>query len=152
MGCNYTFLEFSAGGLDKGGTRVLYLPRIGFCVRSETFRDSQIPKNSVDNLKAFCLLITAPLFLILRRAEKHVMSSKKQSCENSHGPAEASLPIGESDLKFLENKSMASMKDALSAVRELSAARVDAKLSVSRLAGVARELRELIKVMSIYGC
>ncbi len=43
------------------------------------------------------------------------------------------------------------MEDALSSVRELSAARLDAKLSVARLAGVARELRELIKVMSVYG-
>lgn len=57
-----------------------------------------------------------------------------------------------SDLKSLENKSISSLKNALSAVRELSAARLEAKLSVSRLAGVARELRELIKVMSVYKC
>jgi hypothetical protein len=45
-----------------------------------------------------------------------------------------------------------SLKGALDAVRELSAARLEAKLSVSRLTGVARELKELIRVISVYGC
>ncbi len=53
-------------------------------------------------------------------------------------------------LPTLEKQSVNSLESALTAVRELSVARQKAKLSVSRLAGVARELRELIKVMSAY--
>jgi hypothetical protein len=41
------------------------------------------------------------------------------------------------------------LEAALTAVQELSTARTAAKLSTSRLRGVARELRELIKVMSV---
>ncbi len=40
---------------------------------------------------------------------------------------------------------------ALIAVRELTAQRLEEKLSVARLMGVNRELRELVKVMSVYG-
>lgn len=55
-------------------------------------------------------------------------------------------------LDALERHSLDALEGALVSVRELSSARSEAKLSVSRLAGVARELRELIKVMSVYGC
>ncbi len=54
-------------------------------------------------------------------------------------------------LKMLEKESIASLEYALDAVRSLAAARIEAKLSASRLTGVARELRELLKVMSVYG-
>ena len=46
---------------------------------------------------------------------------------------------------------VAAIERAISATKDLTARRLDAKLSVSRLNGVARELRELIKVMSVYG-
>lgn len=46
---------------------------------------------------------------------------------------------------------IAAIENALAAVREFSAQRLAAKLSVSRLMGVARELKELLKVMSVYG-
>ncbi len=46
---------------------------------------------------------------------------------------------------------VAALEGALARVRDLSAQRLQAKLSVSRLTGVARELRELLKVMSVYG-
>jgi hypothetical protein len=39
---------------------------------------------------------------------------------------------------------------ALEAVRELASRRLEEKLSISRLAGVARELKDLVKVMSAY--
>ncbi len=54
-------------------------------------------------------------------------------------------------LKLLEKESLSSIEYALDAVRTLAAARIEAKLSASRLTGVARELRELLKVMSVYG-
>jgi hypothetical protein len=56
------------------------------------------------------------------------------------------------DLASLERKSIASLENALSVLRELSAARAGAKLSVGRLNGITRELRDLIKVLSQYGC
>lgn len=40
---------------------------------------------------------------------------------------------------------------AIAAVRVLIAQRLESKLSVARLNGVARELRELLKVISVYG-
>lgn len=46
---------------------------------------------------------------------------------------------------------VAALDEALSAVRNLIAQRLEAKLSVARLSGVARELKELLKVMSVYG-
>ncbi len=46
---------------------------------------------------------------------------------------------------------VAALHAALDAVRELTGLRLEAKLSVSRLNGVARELKELLKVMSVYG-
>ncbi len=46
---------------------------------------------------------------------------------------------------------IAALESALAAVRDLSAQRLREKLSVSRLMGVARELKELLKVMSVYG-
>lgn len=46
---------------------------------------------------------------------------------------------------------IAALENALAAVRELSAQRLAAHLSVSRLTGVARELKDLLKVMSVYG-
>lgn len=55
-------------------------------------------------------------------------------------------------LSELERGAISSLQAALSSVRTLSDARLLAKLSVSRLVGVSRELRELIKVMSVYGC
>lgn len=65
------------------------------------------------------------------------MSTKKNK------PAQIYAPTPESVVAALE--------EALAAAKELAARRLDAKLSVSRLNGVARELRELIKVMSVYG-
>lgn len=43
------------------------------------------------------------------------------------------------------------LEAAIAAVRDLSARRLEQHLSVARLMGVARELKELVKVMSIYG-
>ncbi len=43
------------------------------------------------------------------------------------------------------------LEAAIAAVRDLAAQRLEAKLSISRLMGVARELKELLKVMSVYG-
>ncbi len=43
------------------------------------------------------------------------------------------------------------LQAAIEAVRELSARRLEQRLSVARLLGVTRELQELIKVMSVYG-
>ncbi len=43
------------------------------------------------------------------------------------------------------------LEAAIEAVRELSARRLEQRLSVARLMGVSRELQELVKVMSIYG-
>ena len=80
------------------------------------------------------------------------MSPKQQPPGGIDAQAGTGLNSDIRMLKFLENKSIASLENALSAVRELSAARLDSKLSVARLAGVARELSELIKVMSVYGC
>jgi hypothetical protein len=46
---------------------------------------------------------------------------------------------------------VAALNAALDSVRGLSTQRLEAKLSVARLSGVARELKELLKVMSVYG-
>lgn len=46
---------------------------------------------------------------------------------------------------------VAALEGALAAVKDLTARRLEAKLSVSHLSCVARELRNLIKVMSVYG-
>jgi hypothetical protein len=40
---------------------------------------------------------------------------------------------------------------AIRAAREMTEERMREKLSVSRLVGVVRELKELLKVMSVYG-
>ncbi len=40
---------------------------------------------------------------------------------------------------------------AIEAARVLAAQRLEQRLSVARLMGVSRELKELVKVMSIYG-
>jgi hypothetical protein len=58
----------------------------------------------------------------------------------------------EENLSSLENKALCSMKAALSEITNLAIARRRAKLSTSRTRGVAAELRELIKLLSEYGC
>lgn len=80
------------------------------------------------------------------------MTPKRQAVAQAMKKAAQQKAKVPADLKSLENKSMSSLENALAAIKELSAARLEAKLSVARLAGVARELRELIKVMSVYGC
>lgn len=55
-------------------------------------------------------------------------------------------------LEPFENRVIDALKIALAEVKALLAARRRAKLSVSRVAGVARELGELIKVLTNYGC
>ncbi len=40
---------------------------------------------------------------------------------------------------------------AIEAARVLAARRLEQRLSVARILGVSRELKELVKVMSIYG-
>jgi hypothetical protein len=47
-------------------------------------------------------------------------------------------------------RATAALTAALAHVDALTAARYDRKLSISRLLGVSRELKELIKVMSAY--
>jgi hypothetical protein len=42
------------------------------------------------------------------------------------------------------------LERALEAVRGLTARRLEAKLSIMRLLGVAREIRDLLKIMSAY--
>jgi hypothetical protein len=56
------------------------------------------------------------------------------------------------DIKSLEHNAVTSIKNALSALHSLSAARTVARLSAFRLAGIARELRDLLEVLSRYGC
>jgi hypothetical protein len=43
------------------------------------------------------------------------------------------------------------IQTAIAAVRELTDRRREEKLSIARLMGVSRELKELVKVMSVYG-
>jgi hypothetical protein len=73
------------------------------------------------------------------RVQKKItrMSNKKSKPETSSAATPESVVAG--------------LERALAGVRDLSAQRLEAKLSVARLNGVARELRELIKVMSVYG-
>ncbi len=107
----------------------------------------------VNNLQATCLLIIAPSVSLLEaRLNTHIMSSKKTSCKEAVGQAGIGMQTRTPNLELLEQKSMVSLENAVAAVRELSAARLEAKLSASRLTGVTRELRELIRVLSIYGC
>lgn len=67
---------------------------------------------------------------------------------NRHAAQTGSRP----DPGQLEKQALTALEAALSQIKELSDERLRAKLSVSRIAGVARELRELIKVLSTYGC
>ncbi len=46
---------------------------------------------------------------------------------------------------------VAALECAIALVCDLAAQRREAKMSVARLAGLARELKELVKVMSAYG-
>jgi hypothetical protein len=55
------------------------------------------------------------------------------------------------ELKLKERECLAALEYAFEAARTLAEARRRAKLSASRPVGVARELKELIKVMSVYG-
>ena len=82
-------------------------------------------------------------------------TSSKQNQEpvtQTQKPVIAVAPTFEANLKELETKCMESLKASLENVRSLAEMRLGAKLSSSRLTGVAHELRELIKVMSVYGC
>lgn len=54
-------------------------------------------------------------------------------------------------LKIMERECKASLEMALDAAKTLAAARTEAKMSASRPTSIARELRELIKVISAYG-
>jgi hypothetical protein len=45
---------------------------------------------------------------------------------------------------------LSALTGALDAAQELCISRLEAKLSITRLLGVIREIRELIKVMSVY--
>lgn len=68
-------------------------------------------------------------------------------------PAETGKSAQPADRLFqLERRVISYLEAALVAVQDLSDAKREAKLSVSRLLGVSRELRELIKVMTLYGC
>lgn len=99
----------------------------------------------VENRQAFCLSITAPPDPLSEEREKTSAMVEKQV----RGRVEIYAP---KDLSSLEKQVAASMDAALCDIRNLCKARIEAKLSVSRIKGVARELRELIKVLSKYGC
>jgi len=55
------------------------------------------------------------------------------------------------NLKIMERECKASLELALESARTLAALREQAKLSASRPLAIARELKELIKVISAYG-
>lgn len=83
-------------------------------------------------------------------APPETMNAAAQKDHTSDPAIDADAKID--GLRKLEIETVESMKTALERVRELSKERLDAKQSVSRIMGVARELKELIKVMSVYGC
>ncbi len=62
-------------------------------------------------------------------------------------PAQTAPPIQNQTA----DTAITAMRAALDSVYELIDGRLGARLSVSRLMGVARELKELLKVMSVYG-
>lgn len=53
-------------------------------------------------------------------------------------------------LKTFERKTIGIMKESLVLLNQLAEIRADCKMSNSRVTGVAKELKELIKVMSVY--
>jgi hypothetical protein len=79
-------------------------------------------------------------------------SGSTERMEGAQATPKSATQTTNGTLQSLEKRSFNALESALTAVRELATARAAAKLSSSRLAGVARELRELIKVMSVYGC
>lgn len=54
------------------------------------------------------------------------------------------------ELKRAEEKAIELLEQTLEAINELAQVRLKCKLSNSRVAGVYRELKELLKVMSVY--
>jgi hypothetical protein len=75
-------------------------------------------------------------------------TSKKMSKKNNlpnHAPAAGvATAAGPASV-------VAALRTAIDAVNEMTRRRTAEHLSVSRLRGVARELGELVKVMSVYG-
>lgn len=53
-------------------------------------------------------------------------------------------------LKESQEKAIESLRNALNNLKKLADTRANNKMSNSRVNGVARELKELIKVMSVY--
>jgi hypothetical protein len=86
----------------------------------------------------------------LRKATvRKAAQTPKPTSVSAIEPASAANP--EPSRETTPTAVIAALENALAAVRDLSAQRLRAKLSVSRLMGVSRELKELLKVMSVYG-
>lgn len=64
---------------------------------------------------------------------------------------EDKTPAGKAGaLKNAEHEAIITLENALDKLNALSKLRTDCKMSNSRVTGVAKELKELIKVMSAY--
>ena len=71
--------------------------------------------------------------------------------ESGAVPGQGLLGTGDDDgLAALHEKAYGLLKECHGSVMELSQARLAAKMSNTRVTGVGRELKELIKVMSVY--
>lgn len=72
----------------------------------------------------------------------------------SDNGAESGFVLSDQQKKLLDAQGVAIdlLLKAYNSMIELAAVRLECKLSNTRVAGVARELKELIKVMSVYDC
>jgi hypothetical protein len=76
--------------------------------------------------------------------------TKQTTKPTTKQPTQTAAPRPADAISSLEQQSIAALEATIETIRELVEARTAAKLSINRLAGVARELKELLKVMSIY--
>ena len=77
-----------------------------------------------------------------------------RKCPEAGDGGEDAVVLSESQMRLLEVQGVAIdlLLKAYNSMIELAAVRLECKLSNTRVSGVARELRELIKVMSVYDC
>lgn len=83
-----------------------------------------------------------------KTAEASVSRKKRTSVEGSASIVEQNS--GEELIGRATRQSLEAMKNARSEVERLVKVRADHKLSISRANSVAKELKELIKVLSLY--
>lgn len=117
---------------------------------SETAETANMPEHVKNNTDKASDVSGVPYFTV-DIAEK---CRQAHYAEQAGGVNDSASLSSDAYLKLYQTQGMAIdlLLKSYNAMIELAAIRLECKLSNTRVSGVAKELRELIKVMSVYDC